>query len=126
MRWGWSPNPDLAWHWVLTTTTYRSLQAASGLLRQIFNYFGKMMFVTSKMNFFKSIFLKNKILISSTFIQNDVHFSWPLYTVCIKDWWLLLHLAFPNVHLTSLVSLGGESYWQVWLWVEKVRGYGEA
>ena len=31
---------------------YRSLQAASRLHRRIFNYFGKMIFVTSKMNFF--------------------------------------------------------------------------
>ena len=54
-----------------------------------------------------------------------VHFSWPFYTVCIKDWWLLLHLAFPNVHLTSLISLGGESYWQVWLWFRVVCGESE-
>ena len=37
---------------------YRSLQATSRLHRRIFNYFGKMMFVTSKMNFLKINFFE--------------------------------------------------------------------
>ena len=46
--------------WLTIFSHYHSLQAASRLHRRIFNYFGKVMFVTSKMIFFKSVFLKNK------------------------------------------------------------------